>query len=146
MRIIICASIEFTPKIKEIADKLPEQGHDVEIPLYSQKILNGELSFEEFLTTKEKNGDIEFRKRAGEDLIKRYFHLIKDSDAILVVNIDKKGIKDYVGGNTLLEMGFAHVLNKKIFLLNEIPDISYKDEIKAMQPIVLNGDLSKIEY
>ncbi len=63
----------------------------------------------------------------------------------LAVNIDKKGIKNYIGGNTFLEMGFAHVLDKKIFLLNEIPDISYKDEIKAMQPIILNGDLSKIK-
>lgn len=144
MKIIICASIEFTPKIKEIADKLQKQGHDTEIPFYSQKILNNELSLDEFLAAKQKNGDMGFRKKAGEDLIKRYFRLIKDSDAILVVNIDKKRVRSYIGGNTFLEMGFAHILNKKIFLLNEIPDVSYKDEIKAMQPIILNGDLSKI--
>jgi predicted RNA-binding protein with PUA domain len=41
-------------------------------------------------------------------------------------------------------MGFAHVLGKKIFLLNDIPEISYKDEIKMMQPIILEGELSKI--
>ena len=93
MKIVICASIDFTPKIKEIADILLREGHEVEIPFYSQKILNGEISLEEFLRTKQKNGDIAFRKKAGEDLIKRYFRLIKDSNAVLVVNIDKKGVK-----------------------------------------------------
>jgi len=48
------------------------------------------------------------------------------------------------GSMTLLEMGFAHILNKKIFLLNDIPEMIYTDEIEAMQPIVLNGDLTKL--
>lgn len=42
-------------------------------------------------------------------------------------------------------MAFAHVLNKKIFLLNPIPQINYSDEIEAMNPIILNHDLSKIK-
>jgi len=58
--------------------------------------------------------------------------------------MDKNGIGNYIGGNTLIEMAFAHVLNKKIFLLNPVPEISYKDEIIAMQPIILNGNLEKI--
>lgn len=41
-------------------------------------------------------------------------------------------------------MGFAFVLYKPLYLLNEIPNVSYRDEIEAMMPIVLNGDLSKI--
>lgn len=45
-----------------------------------------------------------------------------------------------------MEIGFAHVLNQKVFLLNPIPDIPYyKIEIVAVQPIILNGDLSKVE-
>jgi len=43
-------------------------------------------------------------------------------------------------------MGFAHVNDKKIFLLNPLPEESpYIDEIKAMVNIVLNGDLAKIK-
>jgi len=42
-------------------------------------------------------------------------------------------------------MGFAHVLHKKIFLLNDIPDLSYTDEISAMRPICLNGKLEDIK-
>ncbi len=44
-----------------------------------------------------------------------------------------------------MEMGFAHVNGKKIFLLNPIPeDVPYTDEIKAMADVVINGDLIKI--
>jgi len=144
MKIVICASINFTNEIKKVADILSRQGHKVEIPFYTQRILRGEDSLENFVRIKEKDGDLEFRNKSSEDLIKRYFRLIKDSDAILIVNIDKKGIKNYIGGNTFLEIGFAHILNKKIFLLNPIPETSYTDEIKAMQPIVLDNDLNKI--
>jgi hypothetical protein len=41
-------------------------------------------------------------------------------------------------------MGFAHALGKKIFLLDGIPNVSYKEEILAMKPIVLNGNLERI--
>ena len=65
---------------------------------------------------------------------------------MLVVNLDKHGIKNYIGGNTFLEIGFAHVLYQKIFMLNPIPDILYyKTEIEAMNPTIINGDLSQIE-
>jgi hypothetical protein len=63
---------------------------------------------------------------------------------VLVLNMEKKGIKNYIGGNVFLEMGFAHVLNKKIYLYNDIPESLFKDEIIAMQPTVLNGDILKI--
>ena len=42
-------------------------------------------------------------------------------------------------------MAFAHILSKKIFLLNPIPDMIYTDEIKAMQPIIVNNDLNRIK-
>ncbi len=148
MKIVVCGSIEFTPKIKEAADTLTGHGHKVEIPITSQRIIDGELTLEDFLREKEINGDTSFRKnierKIKDDVIKRYFNIIKESDAILVLNYEKKGVAGYIGGNTFLETGFAHVLNKKIFLLNPVPEMGYKDEIVAMQPTVLDGDLSKI--
>jgi hypothetical protein len=126
-----------------VADYLSEKGYEVEIPFTSQRIINGEFTLEEFLNEKQKNGDGALRK-IQDDLIKRYYEIIKNSDAVLVVNMDKKGIENYIGGNTLIEMAFAHVLDKKIFLLNPIPEISYKDEIMAMQPVILNGNLDGI--
>ncbi len=143
MKIVICASIEFTCEIEKISEKLKSAGHDVETPLTSQRILSGELTMEEFMKEKESNGDEAFRK-ISDDVIRRYYEIIKNSDAVLVVNYNKKGVENYIGGNTFLEMGFAHVLNKKIYLLNPIPEISYKDEIVAMQPMILGGNLGDI--
>jgi len=110
----------------------------------TKKILAGEISLEEYLAIKGKAGDAVFREQAGQDLIKRYYNMIKEADAILIVNGDKKGIKNYIGGNTFLEMGFAYTMDKKIFLLNPIPDMAYRDELEAMKPIILDNDLSKI--
>ncbi len=70
---------------------------------------------------------------------------MQGSHAVLVMNLDKHGVRNYIGGNTLMEIGFAHVLNQKIFLYNPIPEIPYyKSEIEAVRPIVINGDYSLI--
>lgn len=142
MKIAICGSLNFTYEIKKIADELKNLGFEVSIPLTSEKILQGEFSLEDIKNEKEKGS---FSQRAIKfDSIRAYWNIIQKSDAILIANFDKKGIKNHIWGNSFLEMGFAHVLNKRIFLLNDIPETMYTDEIKAMQPVVLNGDFSKI--
>lgn len=142
MKISICASIQFTPQIKEIADKLALQGHKVIIPDGTERIINGETTLDEFLDKTSKGEGAEAKIKY--DVIRKYFHKIESCDAILILNFTKKGIDNYIGGNTFLEMGFAHVLNKKIYLYNPIPKMMYLDEIITMQPIVINGDLEKI--
>ena len=76
--------------------------------------------------------------------MRKHFDKVAWSDAILVLNYDKNKIEGYVGANTLMEMGLALHLNKRIYLLNPMPEISYKEEILGMKPIIINGDLSKI--
>jgi len=145
MKIVICGSINFTYEIKEIADKLEAIGIQHEIPFTSKKILAGELAMEDFLKEKKQSGDGAFRK-IQDDVIKKYYNLIKDSDGILVANFEKNGIAGYIGGNVFLEMGFAHVYDKKIFLYNPLPEYSpYIDEIKAMYDEIISGDLEKIK-
>lgn len=144
MKITICSSVNFTPKIKEVADNLTALGHETNIPTTSRRIINGELTMEEYLREKEMNGDAKFRNHTNEDLIKKYYNFIKNSDAILVLNLDKKEIKNYIGGNVFMEVGFAYVLDKKIYFYNDIPAMPYTDELKAMKPTVINGDLKKI--
>jgi len=142
MKIVICSSLDFTFKIKEVEDKLKEIGHEVVIPRTSRDILEGLVSLDQIKKEKT-NGDI-VKRAQSKGVIRFYFNEIKNADAVLVLNLDKKGIKNYIGGNVFLEMGFAHVLNKKIFLFNDIPDIHYKDEIRIMEPKIIDGDLNKI--
>lgn len=82
-------------------------------------------------------------------MIKRYWDFIKDSDAILVLNLLKKEIAGYVGGSVLMEMGSAYGHGKKIFLYNPIPErsekIHYVDELMDLEPIVIDGDLTQIK-
>jgi len=143
MRITICASLDFSNEIGNIVKQLAEQGHKVIVPKTSEMILNGEVTLGQIMEEKE-NGEIS-KRAIKHDVIKRHFLNIKKGDAVLVLNYDKKEIKNYIGPNTFLEIGFAHVLGKKIFLLNEIPNMPHRDEIKIMQPVVINGDLSKIK-
>lgn len=143
LKIAICGSLNFTYEIDKLRNELLGLGFEVYIPTSAEKILSGEFSFEDIKNQKQ-NGS--FSKLVIENnAIRNYFNIIKNSDCVLVANYDKNEIKNYIGGNAFLEMGFAHVLNKPIYLLNDISEMIYSDEIKAMQPIILNGDLSKIK-
>ena len=110
--------------------------HEVTLPKHTEAYADN-LIPEETSSESTKN-------KIEQDLIRDYFEKIKSADAILVVNVDKRGIENYIGGNAFLEMGFAHCLNKKIFIMNSVPSMIYTDEILAMQPTVLKGDLSRI--
>ena len=120
----------------EIEKKLQSHGHIVTIPEFTSEYAALD-SIDKAITESA-------RTKVEYDLIRGYFNKIKDNDAVLIANIEKNGIVGYIGGNAFLEMGFAHVLQKKIFLLNPIPNLGYTDEITAMTPIILNGDLTKI--
>ncbi len=80
-----------------------------------------------------------------EELMKNHFSKIEWCDAILVLNHDKNGVAGYVSGNTLMEMGVAQYLGKRIYLIKPIPEISYKKEIIGTKPIIIN-DLSEISH
>ena len=73
--------------------------------------------------------------------IREHFDKVEWSGAILVTNYDKNGVANYIGPNTLMEMGLAFHLGKKIYLLNSIPETAWKEEILGMQPVVVSGDL-----
>ncbi|PIT97186.1 hypothetical protein COT77_02865 [Candidatus Berkelbacteria bacterium CG10_big_fil_rev_8_21_14_0_10_41_12] len=146
MKIVIVGSAELADKIIFISEELKNLGYETEIPYTVSKIKDGKFTTEQFRKWKEeKGGDYFLRDKSRVDFIKRYYNLIKNSDAILVMNCNKNGIKNYIGGNALMELGFAYVLDKPIYLYNPIPKMSYTDEIKAVKPIIINGNLKKIK-
>jgi len=141
MKVVICGSSAFKEKMLEYRDLLADLGHEPIVhPDYEAFVRGEKREIWDQVT-----GGEHYKAKKSQGYIKWYYNAIFNSDAILVLNFDKKEIKNYIGGNTLMEIGFAHVNDKKVFLLNEIPeDVSYADEIKAMADIILHDDLNKI--
>ena len=136
MKIAIAGSMHFSPEMLEIGVRLTEKGHIVELPAFTREYSR--------LVSREEMHSESVQNKITHDLMRYYFDVIKNQDALLAVNKAHKGIEGYIGGNTFLEMGFAHVLGKRIYLLHHIPEMGYTDELRAMNPIVLNGDLNLI--
>ena len=146
MKITICGSIAFYKEMQEIESKLKSLGHEVDLPpLKVPGPGDKEISVEEYYQIRKNASDDEkwVWDQKGKS-IKVHFKKIEWSDVVLITNYTKGEIENYVGANTFLEMGLAFYLNKKIFLLNGIPEVSYKEEILGMKPIVIDNDLSKI--
>ena len=77
--------------------------------------------------------------------INDHYEKINWCEGILVINEEKRCIRGYVGGNTLIEIGVAFYLKKPIFILNQVSsELSYKQEIYGMKPVLLNGNLNLI--
>jgi hypothetical protein len=137
MKIGIAGSMQFTEKMLELRDKLIELGQDAFVTNLASPFVG---------KSDEEKEKIKLHQKNNLDAIREFWQLMQGADAILVANYDKHGIKNYIGGNTFLEMGFAHVLNQKIFLLNPVPDMPYyKTEIIAMKPVIIDGDLTAIK-
>lgn len=134
---IICCSISASDKALEVQQELESMEFVVEIPWGVKKYRDNNFTH---IPEKERAQD-----KKQNDLIKRYYEQIKEYDAVLVVNTEKNDVANYIGANTFLEMGFAHVLGKKLYILNEIPEGGFRDEIEAMEPTVLHGDLSLLK-
>lgn len=136
MRIAICHSMQYAEKAKEAEDFFRSAGHEAFASSFNNQYQG--LSDEE----KEK---LKLFHKYEKDAIREHWGVIEKCDRVLVLNIDKHGIPGYIGGNSFLEMGFAYILKKPIYLLNPIPKMPYYEtEIIATKPIVLNGDLNKI--
>lgn len=144
----------FYKEMKEAQAALESQGHEVRVPLLDNELppeFGGgrTLAFGAYI---EEKGGIEhfaegdpiwdFKAAAIND----HFSKVEWSDAILVVNHNKRGVSGYIGGNTLMEMGLAFYLKKPIYLLNPVSsELLYKQEVMGMKPIMLDGDISKIK-
>lgn len=126
MKIAICTSMVFTEQMLKVKKDLEKLGHTIFVSGFADKYVGKSEKQKEKLTLFHKN---------NKDAIREFWKKIKKSDAILVLNYTRRGVENYIGGNTLMGIGFAHVLGKKIFLMNPIPEIIYyKSEIEAVRP------------
>lgn len=146
MKVTICGSLAFFDEMVDAKERLQRLGHEVQMPPTEVLGENGEaMSVQEFYrlrkVTLERDGWIWKRKA---EAMRAHFEKVLWADCILVLNYTKRDVENYIGGNTLLEMGLAFHEQKPIFLWNPIPEQAHAEEVIAMQPIVINGDLSRI--
>jgi nucleoside 2-deoxyribosyltransferase len=121
MIITICASIKFYSQILEVKKLLEEMNHEVLIPPNRVKNDQGEsISVLEYYQTRKNDVENNINKdwvwQRKREAIEWHFEKVHKADVILVLNYDKNGIANYVGGNTLMEMGVAFWLKKPIYL------------------------------
>lgn len=64
----------------------------------------------------------------------------RSTAAILVVNPDRPGAKDYVGPNAFAEISVAFLDRRRVFLLNGMPT-AYAEELGAWGVRCLNWDI-----
>lgn len=132
-KITICGSMQFANEMTQLKYELEGLGWIVFTPDLSEKSSSyEELPNEEKLQTK-------------KEFITNHFERIKKSDAILVANYEKKGIKGYIGSNTLMEIAVAHMLQKAVYILNDLDPQGCEEEVVALATHLLNGNLDNIK-
>jgi len=136
MKIFICSSKHFYDQVTDIANELKKSGHQITLP----------NSFDN------PGREEEYRQKGGTEhatwkggMLREQEEKVKNNDAIIVLNFEKDGQPNYIGGSTFLEMFKAWELDKKVFLYHPIPQGMLFDEICAFHPVILNGDLSLVK-
>lgn len=136
MKLLIICSKAFYKDIEPIKEKLEQMGHTVELP-------------NTYYENDAEKKSWELGDKAHSEFKAKMFRMSKDRiatmDAVLTLNFDKNGKKNYIGGATFLEIYEAFMGNKKIFLYNDIPDGMLYDEISGFSPVVIHGDLDLVK-
>ncbi len=139
MKLCISGSMQLTEQMVALREELNTLGH--EASMGDEDLVTPFLG-----KTDAEIETIKIYQKNNLDAIRDFWNAMQGKDALLVYNVDKNGIANYIGGNAFLEMGFAHVLGQQIFLWNPIPDMPYYGtEIVAMKPTVIQGDLALIQ-
>ncbi|MBU3924704.1 hypothetical protein KKB43_04405 [Patescibacteria group bacterium] len=146
MKITICGSLVFSDKMSEAKEQLEKEKHEVRLPLLEVEDEKGNIiSAKKYHTIrKTANAGETWVWDRKEEAMRIHFDNVVWADAILILNYHKNNIPNYIGANTLIEMGLAFYHKKKIFLLNPVPNISYKEEVLAMKPIIINNNFELI--
>lgn len=132
MNITLCGSMKFIDKMEALARKLEAAGHVVYVPDRAEgTAYDREQSH--------RNGAIK------QGFMFKHFAKIDKAEAVLVVNEPKNGVDGYIGGSTLIEMAYALNQGLSIFALYPLPELSYSDELRCINPVVLDGDVMAIE-
>lgn len=123
--VVICGSMKNLELMTRIGEILEHSGLDVITP---------EPDEHTALSTAKKR-----------DASRRHMSHIRSrhTAAILVVNVDRPEAHNYVGPNSFAEISVAFADDRRVFLLQGMPDC-YADELHAWGVECLNGDPRKM--
>ncbi|MDD2274484.1 MAG: hypothetical protein PHI91_03315 [Candidatus Pacebacteria bacterium] len=120
-KIVICSSASFEKEIIELKEKLEKM--DFEVIKYPIK-LKGDIA-------------IGYEKEFSD-----HYTAILNSDAIVVLNIEKRGIPGYIGPGVFAEMGFTIGLNRSleknisVYYINPLPEnLPYSEELNLWKKL-----------
>jgi hypothetical protein len=136
MRIFIVCSKAFYDHVPVIQKQLEKMGHHITLP---NSIENPDKEAQMRSLGSQEHA-LWKRARFVETAAK-----VASVDAVLVLNFEKNGQPNYIGGATFLEVYDAFVLGKKIYFYNPLPQGMLFDELNAMGPIMLENDLSRLK-
>ncbi len=140
--ITICASASFYQHVGQVQDELKAMGYDVLVPQMATTMRgSGDYDVAKVKTWYLNPKDYVTKKKLMDD----HFDKIKQADAVLVVNDEKRGIKGYIGSNVLMEITAAYLHGKQVYILNDVlPDAHAYEEIKGIGARMLGGQIANI--
>lgn len=134
-KIMIGGSMTFAKQMKETKETLEKMGYEVSVPLDTEHCIEDpskkydEKLWEELGVGR---GDAE---------------LVAKSDVFVILNYPKHETDGYIGPGAYRDLSVAWWLKKKIFFLFPFDEKqnNHKYEMWGFEPIILDGDLSKIK-
>jgi hypothetical protein len=136
MKLMIICSKHFYNRIPPIEYELKIAGHVITLPnSYDEPFKEEEvkkLSPLEHVIWK-------------QSMMKLHEPKIRKNDAVLVLNYEKNGQENYIGGGTFMEIVKAWELNKGIYLYHPIPYNIFEDELRGINPTIINENLALIK-
>ncbi len=124
MKLTIVGSIKFVDEYEKVKEYLELKGHKIILPIK-----------DELPEPIPPDAKLKAMQQFNQNL--------EESDGILVMNYEKNNQPNYIGVNSLMEIGMAFNRNKKVIIFNQIPEFC-KNEIEAINPIILDGDLKNL--
>lgn len=125
MIVTIHASLDFPSQMESMAKQLRDSGHEAILPDLTR-----------YQHIRDVLGDDAEFTRIKTQLTRQNMANVESCDCLLILNYTHRGVVNYIGGNSFLEMVVAFYLRKPILLLHPIPEgLPHTEEVKALEPI-----------
>lgn len=128
MKILLHASLDFASEMYSAKNHIEE--------LTSSIVMLPDM--QRYQHIRDEYGDDEKFTKIKNRLTFENMKNVEKCDCLFVLNYSHRGFKNYIGGNSFLEMVIAFYLKKPIYILNPIPEgMTYSEEIKSLYPTVV---------